>query len=791
MATTVRRPLCEIQVDGFVVPYVLSYNISLGFEQESGTAQFSIPYPAPSYISKYSKVSIKSGITKLRHRFSGWIKDPGAQLWPGTITFSCGDHLWLGEDYYPTEEISLANMTDIEIIKLILDKVGIPYDSADILGSGKIIGEEFHDTITWPLTEPALALIQEIDRMSQETLEDGTVIAYRTHANSAGRVVRTRIDTRISTTTAYTFVEGLNILEGTLEQEKKDPKTVVQTQGNGVSSTIIGSADGSTTVAWKNSAYYQRLLMLQNQASSMGFASTEEATRWILQQLNKNITKVSFSTYEEMRLDHLMSIWCAAPHLLTNGPMWLQGMSISSSEDGAFTQQLQLVSELSQVANPIGYTGVYTSIPTSIATGYKPQRPPQNPKTPSDSLSAWPSAVHSGSGISHPPGGATADDLIPDMTILTIDQEKVLISGVPTNVYIVGALDTSVSRKGVITNRVWSAAGPGVGPASGGNLENFTTYFTSLTGASITITVTDSNGFTKARTVNLEGAPGTIIRSRSIFAMTTDHWEAFDGDTWRTYTPSNAADMDALAPGPMASAGDLLLQTTDLLRTSAIERQPRAGVDITAVWEEPDISEQNLVIGYADGKIATSATAGLSWTVKDGPVASAPVRRIILSRFTPGQIQVIVGGGTPGYYVSDNYGDAWRKIRDGDFVWLELSNFRNTVVTAAGGLERAEDGTPFTFPGSPTIKAAMPHILEDLWYAVADDGTTYGQDVEGGYAMVAREPLPLGTGQVGGLHRDGTIPELFYIAAGDGGLYKTVDGFRTAIGYLKIREGIL
>lgn len=76
--------------------------------------------------------------------------------------------------------------------------------------------------------------------------------------------------------------------------------------------------------------------------------------------------------------------------------------------------------------------------------------------------------------------------------------------------------------------------------------------------------------------------------------------------------------------------------------------------------------------------------------------------------------------------------------------------------------------------------------------ALTSDGNTWVTSAEGSFAMTAAEPIPDGAPQPAGTYRDGLQVGLVYFAAGDGGLWKSLDFFATASGYLRLlRDGML
>jgi hypothetical protein len=86
------------------------------------------------------------------------------------------------------------------------------------------------------------------------------------------------------------------------------------------------------------------------------------------------------------------------------------------------------------------------------------------------------------------------------------------------------------------------------------------------------------------------------------------------------------------------------------------------------------------------------------------------------------------------------------------------------------------------------VWAATSHLTLDKFYAATNDGKTWIQEAEGSLAMIEGASLPDGAVPApGGMYRDGSVPDIVYIAT-TLGLYKTIDGFRTPEAYYKLRE---
>lgn len=743
MPVQVRNTVLRVIANGQDVPRVVSARIQRGLDQEYAKAQFTVSYPAHGQLKKGSHVYIVMG-TGFPIRFVGFIKDPGTQLWPGRITFDCVDIMGYLDAYYPPGDVSFNNTTDTGIINSILDFAQIPTNLRDISGIGDIFGNFDSDVpgIEWPQLESALSAIRDIDEMTPD---------HRTYGRTNGVLTRHSVPTHPGQQASKLFTEGVNIMSGTMQVSEYEPTTEVSVFTN--DGGFFTAVSTGNSYAWLDRPFAVRHAGVQNVNATPGFITSENIGQSLLNRLARNLVKVSFTTEDEDVLDVLNTIRVDSIHLYVVQNFYIQNLSIETDPSGKFRQTITGVSELSD--NPDGF-------PVQVAFGPNAGQTLTPPTT-----------------VLTPPSNS---DVHAEFTIIAIDKEKLADS---SYMYVVTCSSMATSDQGTITDLDWGATGTGVTIPSGSEV-TFTTSFTDLAGAEISLQATDSNGNVNSTTQRPASA-GVPIRIRKLYNITATEFEAFDGEDWNTHTPSNAENMTAIAAGPYAAAGDMILFTSNDLHTPATEVIIQAGVDITAVWVEPDVSLYNVAAGFIDGTIAISGDGGNTWTVKAGP-GGDPILRIITSRFQEGEIHVITD---TGYYVSDNYGDGWRLIRSGSFIDLQLSHTRNILVTAAGGMINATNGTVFTFPSlSPAIviQAATVHIRQDKFYAIDDQGRSFQQfgNPSGSYAMNQGVDIPEGVGQPRGSYRDGLLVDMVYFGTGIS-LYKTIDGFRSNEGYLKLR----
>jgi hypothetical protein len=766
--TIVRRPRFQVYVNGMLMPHCLDITVTRGLDLDLATAQITYPYPLPAWIPKWARVSILMTATDpnpalpysgLIERFTGYVMTFTNGLWPGTVTINCLDVLALAAWTYTPEEMDIRGDTDVQAIVRILGPgegdnlggVGYQLSLLRIDGLHEVIGDMPDANLFWELGQTALEKVKDIDSVS---------LGFRTYATVGGLIVREQIPTNPNTVTeVHSFREGVDILDGSMSTEQIDPKNEITVSGwDGVEYGAEMPED-MDPFYWRRNSYWVRFMMLQGTAGGAGLLNPTLVAEYILSQLNKNILKVTFSTHLDLLIEGAEVIHVQSPRMDINQKFWVQSCQTQIDANGQFTQTITAVSEL----------GPYNR---------RVQVPPVEPPDP----------VPPGTTLPVPPAvpdlPPAADQIRPRMSIQAIDVEKAAPAIDLTNrgqaIFCVLATDQSTSLQGQIVSRVWQASGPGctvVGPQEG---MTFTTFFTDLTPLSlITLTVTDNHGFTAA--ITQQASTGAVpVRSRKLYAVTDASYEAFDGNVWRTYDPSRPCQV--VGNGPWWGSSNVVAYSADDLLTPPTESAVLPpGEDVTAIW----VHETNLrvvAVGGSSGTVAVTTDGGAVWTIKPSP--GSRVNFIIISIHDQREIHVV----TPeGWRKSQDQGLTWETVRAGNFDYLELSHSRNIVIAAGGQLQQGETGTPFTGNSAP-IAAATAHIREDKFYAIAEDGTTWYTPVSGSFTLVQGVDIPAGFPYTAGAYRDGQMVDLVYFAAQEAGLFKTVDGFRTEQGYLRLRE---
>lgn len=753
---SVRRPRLQVFCDGEPLPYVLELTVTRGLDQDLATAEIIYPHPLPDIVRQWSRIQILAGAgTNYVERFVGYVVGIESALWPGAKTIRCQDVLAIAANFFTAEEMDLHGFTDAQAVQEVL--FGCSYNETtfeqgvpDAAGTGVILADVEEAQLFWELGQSGLECIQGIDSIS---------LGWRTYATAGGRIVRTLIATDPNKAAAvWEFGEGIDIVDGSASTEILDPRNEITISGfDGTIQATLDPADDPFD--WNRNTYWIRFQALRTQAIHSGIISPTDVALYILSQIGKPLISITFSTHLDIPFRGQEIVKVTSEHLEVDQNFWVQSVQLTIGGDGTFSQTITGISALQpqnrhMVVPPIDSGGVAT-----------------------------PGADVSPVALAAPTAIANAD-VLADFTIVGIDKELAAPAELPDDTgstyYVVAVADTSTSVTGQIVGQAWTAAGPGVRITTGSG-PTFTTAFTDLDGATITLVATDSNGSEGTVTLPIDSTANPI-RSRKLYALTPTSYEAFDGTEWRTLPPVAPSKVQSLGGGPWWGADHYVAYSADDLVTPPVEVAALPpGEDVTALWPH-ETNPALVAVGGADGSVAVSTDTGATWTQKTS--LGEEIQGIIISIFREAELHVV----TPsGWYTSDDQGDSWRLVRGGDFVYLELSHTRNIVVTAAGVLEKAEDGTPFTGNTSP-IQAATAHIREDRFAAIALDGSTWVVDTDGSYTLTAAEPIPAGDVLPGGAYRDGQVVNLLFYAAQGGGIFKSIDFLATANGYLRVRD---
>lgn len=738
---TVRRPLARVLTNWRNLPSPLRVRITFSFNLRISEAE--IIFAERPQVERWDWLEIDIGpsIAQLYTRFGGYVTVVSSELYPNAWTvLAKGPLIRAALTYGDGRDLAYggAGRTDQQMVTELLQASGV--QNLSIGGLGRTLGTVATDQFVWDTRQSALDFIEELDAIS---------LGYRTFNTPYGATTRQLVSGIPPDAPVVTFTEGVDIERASAQVSWAD--TVNEWTVSGYDErtfTTTGIPDllppGVTAVPRGfSSSKIERSLATE---AGSGI-SCEEVAKYLVTETNRVRRIVRFTTPRGDFLFPGIVVGVLVPTRLGVGRsstaaelFWLQEVVTTLDESGQFAQELTCIG------------------------GYGPAQPDTSKFGP-----------------------------IADFRLI-LDQEKIVSGTTEMTLYLAVCTDTSTARIGSIGTRAWTTSG---GTPASGSGSQFTAWFSSTSGTSVTLQVQDSGGRSAMRTRALSEVAAGDRMVRRLYAAASVNAEAFTGSSWNVDPPS-AGSVTVCGAGPYWAAGSLLMRSTDDLATSATESQPfGSGGTITAIGCELDAYPDRVVLGASDGRIAVSEDSGATWTVRSGPAAE-PVLRIFTSRFVAGELHVLTAGG---YYVSPDDGASWRTIRlavsGQTFRDLILSHTRNVIASAVTGsgapLEITETGDPFSFPAlTPAVTdvlAVAPHIQEDRFFCVDNQGRTFWTDPAGSLIMTQRAALPAGvTLQVRGLAADGLLPAVLYLAGGTGGLWKSVDGFATAAGYQQLRK---
>jgi hypothetical protein len=776
VAPTYRTPVRLVVVGGQPLTRVFSSRVTRGWDQELATAELLIPYPPPSNVGHRAMIRVYMGVgAQPVLRFTGYITSLNLTVWPGRVLLGCEDMLALAKYYRPSSSVSLEGLTDQAAVVTILQQVGLPIVSGLIGGTGKTLGDddEANPALLWEPTTTALAKIQEIDQISVFENAEGHQSIYRTYCDAGGQIRRIPLHPLPASAPAHTFTEGTDIEQGSVSIEAVEPSKVATAAGaGGLSVTLTGTNPWATL---SNPAF--GIFPLVGVVDGGGTAhDLNGMAAYLLQQVIANLLRIDVT----LRRDDLIGAYetdrVIAPHALVDIKALVQSVTTEMSESGGFTQQLSLISHRE----------------LNIAEDTLPEFDPfDGDEIPVDDGPILPEPVDE-------------EAVLPSFNVNIVDKEVELIDGAYTANYSVSCEDTSTSAVGEIVAWAWEASAPGT-PATGTEPRFTASWPGDLTGATVTLTVTDSLGnVASTPPIAISEAMGAPVRVRKLYTAETDAIAAFDGTQWRSFTPTGRGTVTVVANGPYwGTSLGWFLSTADDLASAPTEYDVTTNGEISAIWAH-ETQVGYVVVGTSAGTLYATPDGGATWGGPGGgsvgggkfgpdggnPDGSVPIRQVVVSIHDVNEWQVL----TPtGWYRSPDAGASWVQVRapatGQSFTALRLSGWRNLVastITAAGAvLEAGEEGTPFTFPDTPTgITGIAFNIYADEVCAISGDTPPklYVTDAAGSATMAAAETVDL-TAYTGAaphprnLQHDGSIARQVYAAVGSHAL-KSTDFFK-------------
>ena len=738
--TYIRRPYNLVLVNNQIVSNVLQVRTAEGFDLDTPTAEIEVRGPV-SY-AKWSLVVVIMGATQgsASQCFTGYLLECDTELYPNATKMLCGGYLSkMTTTCNTVGGLDLSNSgagaTDQAIIGTLLDQCGLTTAvvNRSIGGTGSLIGTVATTQCRWNELETGLACVQRFDDFC---------LGYKTF-EGAGTIFRQKITANPSSSAVYTFTEGVDIYRATLRDSVREAKNRVQ---------VTGYNNGTTTVTYTVSQYSpfvpnpsgyitesksNDLIERTNTADPGNGIAAEDVSIWWLGEVNRELYETTLITPLDYPIRSGMTIAVVSPTRLgqANQLYWVKHVERTIDRKNKFQQTLTVISGLSATA-PI-------------------QLPP------------------------------TAD-----FAFTLLEQESVLIAGVQTTIYTVACTAVVGPSSGTISTYAWSTSGSPAGSPATGALSTFVTSFQSLSGATITLQITDSNGLTGSITKAVPSTTAATWVQRKLYGAGTSVIDDYDGNgTWWVSTQSNAT---VVANGPLWGAGTAVLTSANDLATAPTSTSP-FGANTTAAWVETDASQSNLLVGSVGGQLAYSTNGGSSWTVKTGPDGNA-ILRCVLSRSVPGQWFALTAAGL---YRTDNYGSGWVTLlaAAGGETFRDFNlSFGPYLVTMSGGrLAVDQGGNTMSFPAlTPAVSdviAVTADIASAQFFCYDSQGRTFYTSASGGTSMTQMTSLAgTATPEPRGLWRDGVIRGLLYYAAGADGIYKRLGSFESSPTEYQIRK---
>ena len=810
----VNRTFVRIEVDGREVVFHHGCSVSYSFEQSVAEAEFEVPWNYPSWLVKWAPVKITIGAnpSTAKPRFSGYVMAIEAKLWEPGLRVKCRGILVKAVYGFPPTSIgvNLGEGTDQQIIQMCLEKCGIPTSMLSIQGAGKILGSDmglgdFGDYIDpgmdlpdvpagyiWGANQSGMSLIQSIEQVT---------LGYRTHDTPSGVVVRRRYSTIPYDTAKHEFKQGVNILDGSMSFRVKEPVdqvTIIDRNGNITTypptlDVDIGAPTQVITSPWI--------------IDQIGGLTPVEVANWRLEQMGWTFIQVGFSTFEDVDLRPGDTVYCESPWMRVNQNFYVQAVKHTVDEGGMYTQSLTLVSEL----------GLGNWNP-GITTPIGPDTPPGTPgPAPAPPLPPPP-----------PPDPGLEGQFAIKIMQEVLDDGSTIYDVVATSTYSDPTVATDSSTA------TWEADGPGCSVTEGSG-PTFTTSFTSLEGATITLT---EGGVSGTRQLD-NGAGESTTNIKKMYACTETQMLAFDGTEWRVQTPSGGEPVTCVGNGPFWGAGNRLYFSHDDLETEAIytEAVP-PGELVASIWvtqegygsdlpslpgdpiPDPSLTPPMVFVGGNLGSLRVSLDGGENWedrfpqhNTEIEPIVPNIIHRIVTQKGNPSNVMV---ASINGWFQSIDGGldfgseeeRAPGSAHQGRFIQVVSGTVRSLAVSKStdllpysrvywiqGTWEGAPVGgtkTDFNYEGVPLegVVGAAAHIQLDKIYAIKDDGTTYHQhtEPENSTTLLLGAPIPDGgIPAEGGIAADEDMVDVVYVAA-DNGLWKSIDGFRTEGGWKKLKS---
>ncbi len=726
---TLRHPFLRVTVDGREVTDRLSGRVSLGYTLRTAEADVEA-FGMPSWAHKWSIVTIEMGATRSTSavRFVGFLIEQYWTLYPRFVRLTCRGFLIKAQitQCNTPGGVDMSNggvgAKDEDQVSTMLDNCGLTTDvvGRDIGGTGTLIGTVATSQDRWNDRESGQSFIDKLDAIS---------LGYRTFDTIGGTIRRAQITANPQPSAAFTFTEGVDIYRATNQDTILEARNRVVVTGFNLGSLTVSDTQQQASPFIPSPTGYvtqeiSNPLIERSLAADAGDGlSCEDVAKWQLGELNRDLSRVVFTTHRDDPVAPGTTIAVAAPDRLgVSRNYWVQQVDIQIDRRNNFTQVLTCLAG-------IGSAAAVTTNPLA--------------------------------------------DFAMDVT----GTESVLLSGSATTIWEVQCRATPTATGNPIAGYAWTAA---AGSPSTGALPTFSTSFSGdLSAALITLEVLDSTGLTGSATKAVPSTSVALYTQRALYLAATGYIEAWDGQTWRNYVATSTV----VGNGPVWAAATAALSSPNYLATAPVSVAPFGGAAVSATWIETDVSTSRVLVGSSDGRLALSGDGGITFgSPIAGPDANAVLRCVISSQ-QPGQWFVLTSAGL---YQTLTGGASWITLASAEagetFRDLCVSWNRIMVAMSGGRLLIDASGTAQTFatlsPVVSDVLAVTADIREDRFLCYDALKRTFYHDADGGTSLAQMATLAdSATVQARGLWRDGAVRGLLYYAAGADGVYKRLGAF--------------
>jgi hypothetical protein len=339
---------------------------------------------------------------------------------------------------------------------------------------------------------------------------------------------------------------------------------------------------------------------------------------------------------------------------------------------------------------------------------------------------------------------------------MQIEQQLVTLAGVPVTRAFVQCQDQSRDKAGyAITARAWTASGPDASPASASTTAPMF-FFSSLTGAAISLTVTSASGEAASVTKAPQALNSQVLTRVVSVAAGAGGWQVLATTAgWRTFAPGPSCS----AVPPINEAGPLWAGFADgaiYKSADALASPPPLAVTldaaITCMWVNE--ADQNHILAGHDSSLSGSTNGGATWALLH--TFADMVLDCQSSPSSPGEIRVCVGETEQ---ISYDGGASWATL-----VTVVSGGSAAMIASAPWGHAVAVDGVP----------SEVNALLFEEGYAV--DWTAIANPADRpSSGLVSVTPLLSTQGYLAGecadLVRDGSLESLV-LSAGAGRLWQ-------------------